>query len=87
MGFETVITRLQMQTYLVVSDFVYERDRFQRPYGWGVAEYAAPETLFGADFVASAYRTPPEISKARMFAHLRALLPQASAEEIAALLG
>ncbi len=86
-GFETVITRLQMQTYLVVSDFVYLRDRFGRPYGWGVAEYAPPELLFGEDFFSSAYKVSPARSKGSIEAHLKALLPQASAEEIAGLLG
>lgn len=36
-GFETVITRLQMQTYLVVEDFEYLRDKTGTTYGWGVA--------------------------------------------------
>ena len=42
-GFETCITRLQMQSYVCIADFVYMQDRYGRPYGWGVAEYATPE--------------------------------------------
>lgn len=43
-GFETVITRLQIETYLVVEDFEYMRDKVGNTYGWGVARYYTPET-------------------------------------------
>lgn len=39
-GFETVITHLQMQTYLSIADIVYTLDKHGDPYGWGVAKYA-----------------------------------------------
>lgn len=84
-GFETVITRLQMQGYLTVSDFVYMTDRTGKPYGWGVAEYATVEHLFGYDFVTSAYRRDPSESYARMEAHL-SRVTNASKEEIARLM-
>ncbi|HIS73224.1 MAG TPA: hypothetical protein IAD43_10010, partial [Candidatus Scatomorpha pullicola] len=42
-GFETCLTRLQMQTYITVTDFEYLRDRHGKPYGWGVARYALTE--------------------------------------------
>ncbi len=69
-GFDTVITRLQMQTYVCIADFVYERDRHGKPYGWGVAEYTTPEFLFG-DRAAAAYRRRPEDSAERILEHLR----------------
>ena len=37
-GFDTIITRLQAQCYVVISDFVYAMDKTGRPYGWGIAE-------------------------------------------------
>ena len=46
-GFETCITRLQMQSYVCIADFVYMQDKYGRPYGWGVAEYATLEELLG----------------------------------------
>lgn len=61
-GFDGTITRLQMQTYVCVSDFVYEKDKSGKPYGWGVARYCTPETLYGYDFVRSSYRVKPEKS-------------------------
>ena len=45
-GFETIITRLQAQGYVIINDFVYSKDRFGHEYGWGVAEYTTPEIFF-----------------------------------------
>lgn len=75
-GFDTVITRLRMQTYITIGDFVYSQDKFGRPYGWGIAEYTTPETQLGPDFVTSAYRRKPEGSRERILAHLRGVLPE-----------
>lgn len=74
--FDTVITRLQMQTYITIGDFVYSQDKFGRPYGWDIAEYTTPETQLGQDFVTSAYRRKPEGSRERILAHLRTVLPE-----------
>ena len=75
-GFDTVITRLRMQTYITIGDFVYSQDKFGRPYGWGIAEYTTPETQLGPDFVTSAYQRKPERSRERILAHLRGVLPE-----------
>lgn len=74
-GFDTVITRLQMQTYVTIGDFVYMQDQFGRTYGWGVAQYTTPEAQFGDDFVTSAYRKDPAESKTDILAHLKSILP------------
>ena len=74
-GFDTIITRLQAQGYVVISDFVYERDRQGRPYGWGVAEYSTPEIWLGEDFRNAVYAREPAESRERLLAHLRDLLP------------
>ena len=81
-GFETCITRLQMQSYVCIADFVYMQDRYGRPYGWGVAEYATPEELFGYDFITSAYQRDPQEAKERMMQHLSSILPGASAQQL-----
>jgi hypothetical protein len=86
-GFDTVVTRLQMQTYLVISNFEYRTDRYGRPYGWGVARYSTPEALFGSDWVEHAYRRDHAESWQRMLEHLRHILPQASEGQIRRLLG
>ncbi len=86
-GFDTRITRLQMQGYVVTADFDYMRDKFGKAYGWGVARYTTPEALFGADFMALAYREDPEESKKRVYERLRAICPEADEKQIKRLLG
>lgn len=81
-GFETVITRLQMQTYVNIADFVYMQDKHGRTYGWGVAKYSTPEEVFGYETVTSAYKRKPQESKELLFAHLSKVLPDASESQI-----
>lgn len=85
-GFETIITRLQMQTYVVISDFVYMRDKYGKIYGWGVSEYSTPEKLDGYDFVTSAYKTEPQKSYEKIAAHLKSVLPEATERQFADIL-
>ncbi len=85
-GFDTIITRLQMQTYISVADFVYMQDPYGRPYGWGVAKYATPEAQFGYDFITSAYCRKPEESRDRILAHLKTVLPEAHTEQLSKLI-
>lgn len=81
-GFDTLITRLQMQTYLCIGDFVYKKDKTGKPYGWGVAKYTTPEALLGEQTVRSAYARNPAESGERILRHLRALLPQAEEKQL-----
>lgn len=81
-GFETIITRLQMQTYVNIADFEYMQDKLGHTYGWGVAKYSTPEERFGYEAVTSAYKRDPLESKQRLFDHLSRILPQASENQI-----
>lgn len=72
-GFDTVITRLQMRSYVSIADFEYQMDRCGRPYGWGVARYSTPEAQFGEALMEEAYRQEPEESRRRVYAYLREL--------------
>lgn len=81
-GFETVITRLQMQTYITIADFEYRKDKNGKQYGWGVARYATPESLLGEETVCSAYVRTPAESKERIMAHLKRLLPKADEKQL-----
>ena len=85
-GFETCITRLQRQCYVVVSDFVYSLDRYGRRYGWGASEYSTPEKLFGEDFTSRVYARSPEASGEIIRERLRRLLPEADEKTIQKLL-
>lgn len=81
-GFETVITRLQMQTYLVVEDFEYLRDKTGTTYGWGVARYSTPERLAGEDFFYEEYRKKTEQSRQDVYAHIQKLFPSVSDKQL-----
>ena len=86
-GFDGLITRLQMQTYVIISDFYYAMDRHGREYGWGIARYATPEARFGPNWLAEAYREDPAASRRRVYAHLQGLFPQATEKQLRRLLG
>ena len=75
-GFETCLTRLQMQCYITVYDFEYLRDRHGVPYGWGMARYALSEAVFG-DLPRAAYFRKPSESFALLLKRLRELNPAA----------
>lgn len=81
-GFDTIITRLQMQTYVNISNFEYMVDKQGQTYGWGVARYSTPEEQFGALLLQDAYRRDPAESKERVLNHLRLLLPEADEEQL-----
>ncbi len=74
-GFDTIITRLQMQTYIIVSDFEYEISKKGEQYGWGVAKYSTPEVILGKKFVHDAYRRNSEKSKERILTYLKEHYP------------
>ena len=86
-GFDTVITRLQMQGFVLVNDFKYMTDKKGKEYGWGVAEYATPEWFFGEEFYERTYCREPEESFERIFRHMKGLFPDASDEDIKKVLG
>ena len=74
-GFDTIISRLQAQCYVIVSDFVYAKDRFGQTYGWGIAEYSTPEKFMGEAFTSKVYEKKPSESYARIFGYLLGLCP------------
>ena len=85
-GFETAITRLQMQTYISVADFDYATDRHGNVYGWGIARYATPESRLGYETVTAAYARDPKESLRRMLDYLQKRLPHASEKQLLKLL-
>ena len=85
-GFETSVTRLQAQGYVLISDFVYAKAKDGREYGWGLAQYSTPERFFGPSFRENVYSRTPEESYARILAPLREILPQAEEGQLKRLL-
>lgn len=80
---DPILTRLQMEMRLVIADFEYNLDRHGNPYGWGVARYTAPETLYGR----LAADCPPSESFARLYDHFRRLLPDAPESRLRKIIG
>ncbi len=81
-GFDTVLTRLQMQTYVVTSDFQYDRTKDGAPYGWGNAVIDLADKWLGEDFWAIRSGRTPEESFEGMVAHLMGAMPQADEGKI-----
>ena len=81
-GFDTTITRLQKQCYVVISDFRYATDKFGNEYGWGTAEYSTPEKFLGKKFTDSVYKRKPEESYARVLKHFKKILPDVDQKQI-----
>jgi hypothetical protein len=76
-GFDTMITRLEKQCYVLISDFIYSTDRYGNRYGWGVAQYSTPEKFLGKKFCDSVYKRSPEESYEKIVTHLKKILPDA----------
>lgn len=86
-GFDSAVTRLQEQGYVIISDFVYLTDKHGERYGWGVAEYSTPEKFMGAGFTERVYRRDPQKSYEILFDKLKKILPYSSDEQIKRILG
>lgn len=74
-GYDTMITRLQKQCYVVIGDFKYATDKLGIPYGWGIAEYSTPEKFWGKKFRDNVYKQSPEESYDRVLAQFKKVLP------------
>ena len=80
---EPILTRLMMETRVVIADFEYNIDRHGNRYGWGVARYTTPERLYGR----MGASCTAEESFGRIYRHLRGLFPDASERKVLALIG
>ena len=81
-GFDTTVTRLQEQCYVIISDFVYTTDKKGNRRGWGVAEYTTPEKFMGAAFSEQVYQRSPQESYARLLEYLARLFPRAAEKDL-----
>ena len=86
-GFDTIITRLQAQGYVIISDFVYMKDKYGNPYGWGVAEYSTPEAFMCGGFTDKVYSRSPEESYERLLEHFTRLFPNEDVGKLKKFLG
>ena len=86
-NFEGVITELQMQTYLIMSDFRQKQNRRGQGYGWFLAVLATPETKWGYDFVTSDYASAPQESWRRILEQVNRFCPDADEKKVRQMLG
>lgn len=85
-GYETVATRLQMQTFLTSADFTYSVDKYGKPYGWGNAVLTTPERLLGEEQLNSVDGRTPEESLERIVCHLHDCMPDVQKDTLVEIL-
>ena len=81
-GFDGVVTTLMMQLYLCNSDFRKRKNKKGHEYGWNVAEYCAPEHLWGYDAVTADYKIDPKDSWQKIVDHMHEIYPIATDKQI-----
>ena len=76
-NFEGILTELQMQGYLIMSDFQRRKNKKGQDYGWHIAMISTPETKWGYDHVTSAYSEDPADSWERIKGQIKRFFPEA----------
>ena len=82
-----IITGLQMQLYLVITDFQRRKNKKGSEYGMNVSVMFPPEKIWGYDLVSSAYSEEPVASWQRIFDHVKELYPENCDEAVIELIG
>ena len=85
-GFETVISRLQMETYVVPINYEYSKRKNGDEYGWGNCRYDIAESYWGDKLCRSAYKRSPQESLNRILMHVLKALPGLDEDELRTLL-
>jgi len=86
-NFEGVLTELQMQTYLIMSNFRQRKNKKGQEYGWHIAALETPETKWGYDHIASGYYESPKDSWEKIKEQVRLFFPDAGDKDLQGLLG
>ena len=81
-GYDTVLTRLQMQTWVVTADFVYSRDAHGVPYGWGNAVIDLAERWLGDETLSVPDGRTPEESFERVVGRILRAMPNADEKAV-----
>lgn len=76
-GFDTALTRLQMQTYVVTADFRYSLSKAGIPYGWGNGVIEQADRWLREDALRLPEDRSPEASFERIVSHLMSVMPWA----------
>ncbi len=86
-NFEGTVTDLEMKTYLCVKNFDQKVNKKGEKYGWAVAVYTMPETIYGYKHVTKAYREDPMDSAKRIAEHMQEIYPVATPTQIKKIIG
>ena len=82
-----IIAGLQMNLYLVITDFRRRRNKSGREYGMSVSVMLPPEAIWGYDTVTAAYREPPHTSWKRIVERVQEVFPSSSMEDLIQVIG
>ena len=82
-----IITSLQMQTYLVITDFHRRINKRGEEYGMAVSVMLPPEAIWGYETVTQAYSEKPAESWKRIVSRVKERFPAADEKDIIRLIG
>lgn len=82
-----IITQLQMETYLVISDFRRRTNKKGEEYGMAVSVMLPPEKLWGYDRMTAAYSQSPEKSWEHLINRVWELYPDAEEKAVIKMIG
>lgn len=82
-----IITQLQMETYLVISDFRRRENKRGEEYGMPVSIMLPPESIWGYETVTAAYTEKPKASWKRLIDRVKEKYPNADEADIIRLIG
>ena len=85
-AFDSSNTRLQMHTFMMISDFEYKLTKEGKPYGWGIARYALPEEIY-PNFEEKTDVYKPEEARKLLLQHLRNKFPEADETALLRVIG
>lgn len=73
--FDSSNTRLQMRTFMMIAGFDYRITKDGKPYGWGIARYALPESIY-PDLEKNIDAVPPEEAGILLMKHMKSIFPE-----------
>lgn len=82
-----ITTGLQMQTYLVITDFIRRKNKKGAEYGMPVSILQPPEAVWGYETVTKCYDEKPGESWDRITERLQELFPDSEENEIIRVIG
>ncbi len=82
-----IVTGLQMQTYLVITDFHRRTNKRGEEYGMPVSVMLPPEAVWGYEAVTKAYDESPAVSYDRITGRIKDMFPGADDPAITKMIG